>query len=168
MRGEFLSTAKQDGFTGGSRSTRREDSVIGPKGYDEFNQARGPGFGWPHFVGDHAYPIMDYETQVPGKRKIPKPDQPISQQHRAGRVATLAAEFCLLSYDASEAFPAMGTGGQVGYRRPDLSQSRLPQCPFAPGQPISRVSGAAELSRRAVFLISMDEEVVMNPRTPPA
>ena len=97
------------------------------------------------------------KLQVPGRGKIPKPDQPISQQHRAGRVATLAAEFCLLSYDASEAFPAMGTGGG-GHRRRSITKQITPM-PFAPGLAISRVSGwQQKLSRRAIFLISMDEE----------
>src|SRR5207247_2322506 len=33
----------------------------GPKGHDEWNQARGPGnFGWPYFVGNNK-PYIDYD-----------------------------------------------------------------------------------------------------------
>ena len=31
-----------------------EDTEFNPRGYDEFNQAKGPGFfGWPYFIGDN-------------------------------------------------------------------------------------------------------------------
>eukprot|EP01034_Spumella_vulgaris_P006455 gene6455-8217_t len=38
-----------------------EDSEIGPRGYDEMNQARKPGnFGWPWFVADNqAFPDQE-------------------------------------------------------------------------------------------------------------
>ena len=36
-----------------------EDTEVGRSGYDELNQARGPGFfGWPYFIGENdAYPV---------------------------------------------------------------------------------------------------------------
>ena len=45
------------------------DSIWGPKGYDEFNQAKGPGFfGWPYFIGDtFPYTRHDYETNTYGE-----------------------------------------------------------------------------------------------------
>lgn len=45
-----------------------KDSTIGPRGYDEFNQARKPGFfGWPYFIGDNKpYPDYDYATNTIG------------------------------------------------------------------------------------------------------
>lgn len=50
----------------------REDSEIGPRGYDEFNQARGPGFfGWPYFVADQAFPFWDDATGKPLAKKDP-------------------------------------------------------------------------------------------------
>ena len=38
------------------------DSTYGPRGYDEFNQARKAGnFGWPYFIGDNmAYAKYNY------------------------------------------------------------------------------------------------------------
>ncbi|MEJ2004703.1 MAG: PQQ-dependent sugar dehydrogenase, partial [Cyclobacteriaceae bacterium] len=38
-----------------------DDTKRGPKGYDEFNQAKEPGFfGWPYFIGDNL-PYNDYD-----------------------------------------------------------------------------------------------------------
>jgi cytochrome c len=44
------------------------DSIWGPKGYDEFNQAKGPGFfGWPYFIGNNqAYTRHDHASGTYG------------------------------------------------------------------------------------------------------
>lgn len=44
----------------------------GPRGYDEVNQARGPGFfGWPYFVGNnYAYNKYDFETKKSSEPKL--------------------------------------------------------------------------------------------------
>ena len=46
-----------------------EDSRHGPRGYDEFNQAKKPGYyGWPYFVGDNrAYHDSDFATKQVGE-----------------------------------------------------------------------------------------------------
>ena len=138
----------------------REDSEIGPKGYDEFNQARGPGFfGWPYFVGDHAYPIMDYETQVPGKRKDPQNPTNLSPNNTGlVELPPLQPSFVYYPYDVSDAFPALGTGGRSAtggpiYHKADYPNALRPWPAYFEGKWL-----AAELSRRAIFLISMDEE----------
>jgi len=45
-----------------------KDSTIGPRGYDEFNQARKAGFfGWPYFIANNKpYPDYDYATNAIG------------------------------------------------------------------------------------------------------
>jgi len=45
-----------------------EDSRHGPRGYDEFNQAKKPGYyGWPYFVGNNrAYHDSDFATKQVG------------------------------------------------------------------------------------------------------
>jgi cytochrome c len=45
-----------------------QDSRHGPRGYDEFNQAKQPGnFGWPYFVGNNkAYNDSDFSTKAIG------------------------------------------------------------------------------------------------------
>jgi cytochrome c len=49
------------------------DSDRGPRGYDEINQARGPGnYGWPYFSGDNQpYADYDFVTKKLGKKFDP-------------------------------------------------------------------------------------------------
>ena len=51
-----------------------KDSTIGPRGYDEFNQAKKPGnFGWPYFIGNsQPYPDLDFATNATGPKFDPK------------------------------------------------------------------------------------------------
>ena len=55
-----------------------QDTANGPRGYDEHNQARGPGFfGWPYFVGENlAYPYYDFVKDQPLEKK--DPNKPIN------------------------------------------------------------------------------------------
>ena len=137
----------------------REDSDIGPKGYDEFNQARGPGFfGWPYFVGDKAYPVMDYATSLPGNKKDARNPTNLSPNNTGlVELPPLQPSFVYYPYDASERFPEMGTGGRSAtggpiYRRRDRPDALRPWPAYFEGKWL-----AAELSRRAIFLIEMDE-----------
>jgi cytochrome c len=92
------------------------DSIWGPKGYDEFNQAKGPGFfGWPYFIGnnfpynrhnhaDSAYGAP-YDVNNPvnesvnntGLRELPKPVIPAMIYY---------------PYGISEEFPMLGSSGR--------------------------------------------------------
>lgn len=107
------------------------DSIWGPRGYDEFNQAKGPGFfGWPYFIGDNQpYNRHDlaagtygepFDVNNPvnesvnntGLRELPTPVQPA---------------FIWYPYGISEEFPMLGssgrsaTGGPV-FRKADFAQ----------------------------------------------
>lgn len=92
------------------------DSIWGPKGYDEFNQAKGPGFfGWPYFIGDnfpynrhnHADSTYGapYDVNNPvnesvnnsGLRELPTPVVPAMIYY---------------PYGASEKFPELGSSGR--------------------------------------------------------
>ncbi len=92
-----------------------KDMPRGPRGYDEFNQARGPGFfGWPYFIGDNiAYTEYDYATDSVGTHfdtanvinnspnntglaQLPKPEK----------------AFIWYPYSYSEEFPLMGSAGR--------------------------------------------------------
>ncbi|MDX1640299.1 MAG: ThuA domain-containing protein [Balneolaceae bacterium] len=93
----------------------RTDSVQGPKGYDEINQAREAGnYGWPYFVADNkAYADVDFETGEVGKLFDPK--APVNDSHRNTGLRKLppAQEaFIWYPYDESKRFPAVGTGGR--------------------------------------------------------
>ena len=108
------------------------DSIWGPKGYDEFNQAKGPGFfGWPFFIGanfpynrhnhaDSSYgapydvtnPVNESVNNT-GLRELPKPVVPAMIYY---------------PYGTSEIFPELGssgrsaTGGPV-FRKADFEKT---------------------------------------------
>ena len=91
------------------------DSIWGPKGYDEFNQAKGPGFfGWPYFIGDN-FPYnrhnhadssygAPYDVNNPvnesvnntGLRELPKP----------------VPAMIYYPYGTSDKFPELGSSGR--------------------------------------------------------
>ncbi len=135
----------------------RQDTEIGPKGYDEFNQARGPGFfGWPYFVGESAYPLFDYAADKPGEPLDPA--RPVNRSpNNTGlqELPPLAPSFIYYPYDASEKFPEVGTGGRSAtggpiYRRADLKDPRRPWPPYYEGRWL-----AADLSRRWIMAIEI-------------
>lgn len=138
----------------------RQDTERGPKGYDEFNQARGPGFfGWPYFVGDSAYPEFDYASNSPGA--YPDPLKPINDSpNNSGlkQLPPLQPSFVYYPYDTSEKFPELGSGGRSAtggpvYRQADFLTAERPWPAYFEGKWL-----ASELSRRAIFLIGMDED----------
>jgi cytochrome c len=105
------------------------DSKLGPQSYDEFNQAKKPGFfGWPYFVGENrAYPYWDYATDSPRPPK--DPDHPTNTSpNNTGLVDLPPTTAPLVAYPhiLSEKYPELGAGGScaVGgpvYRRADFS-----------------------------------------------
>ena len=136
----------------------REDSVIGPKGYDEFNQARGlVSLGGPILWGIMPTRSWITKPRCLGRGKIPKtqstylPTTPgWSSCHPCSRVLFIIPMMPL------KRFPPWAR--EVG-RIPEARISgRLPQCPSPLATYFEGKWLAAELSRRAIFLISMDEE----------
>ncbi len=86
----------------------------GPWGWEEFNQARVPGFyGWPYFAGpNEAYRKFDYETQTPGAYF--DPDHPINDSpNNTGARELPPSQPALIwyTYGPSHEFPALGAGG---------------------------------------------------------
>ena len=97
------------------------DSRHGPRGYDEFNQAKKPGYyGWPYFVGDSkAYHDSDFATKQvgdlfdvngptnnspnnTGMKKLPAPTKPM----------------VWYPYGLSKEFPDLGEGGRAAMAGP--------------------------------------------------
>lgn len=86
----------------------------GPWGWEEFNQAREPGFyGWPYFVGPNdAYRDFDYVEQEAGP--FFDPQHPVNESvNNTGAVRLPRAQPAMIwyTYGQSEEFPEMGTGG---------------------------------------------------------
>jgi cytochrome c len=135
-----------------------EDSEIGPRGYDELNQARKPGnFGWPWFVGDNqAFPVFDYATNKPLSKK--DPNHPINESPNNTGLKELfpnAPSFIYYPYGISEKFPLVGsgsrsaTGGPI-YHRADFKAPARPWPSYYENKWI-----AADFSRGWIMAISM-------------
>ncbi|WP_221391123.1 PQQ-dependent sugar dehydrogenase [Dyadobacter sp. NIV53] len=137
-----------------------EDSEIGPRGYDELNQARKPGnFGWPWFVADdQAFPVFDYGTNKPLAKKDPK-KLVNSSPNNTGLKELFPTEptFIYYPYGVSEKFPLVGsgsrsaTGGPV-YHRTDFKNPKRPWPAYYEGKWI-----AADFSRGWIMAIAMKE-----------
>lgn len=92
-----------------------KDSIQGPRGYDEFNQAKKPGnYGWPYFVGNnYAYTKWDYATNTAGPRFDPL--APVNNSPNNTGLKNLppaTAPIIWYPYAASKEFPELGLGGR--------------------------------------------------------
>lgn len=135
----------------------REDGPIGPRGYDEFNQARGPGFfGWPYFVGDQAFPFWDYVQGKALDKKDPLKPTNFSPNNTGIReLPPQAPPFIYYHGGVMEKFPALGTGGRCAiggpiYHRSDFKEPKRPWPSYFEGSWI-----IAEFSRRLILSVSM-------------
>ncbi|MEM9341374.1 MAG: PKD domain-containing protein, partial [Bacteroidota bacterium] len=109
----------------------------GPKGHDEVNQARGPGFfGWPFFVADNkAYRDFDFSSGTSGEEFDPQ--APINNSpNNTGPTNLPPAQqaFIWYPYDNAEDFGSLGTGGRnamaAGVYYPEdygVSPDKLPE-----------------------------------------
>jgi cytochrome c len=91
------------------------DSVYGPRGYDEFNQARKAGnFGWPYFIADNkAYVKYNYEDSTYGEKFTP--EHPINNSpNNTGLKELPPAQkaFIWYPYGTSDTFPLVGSSGR--------------------------------------------------------
>lgn len=114
-----------------------DNSSRGPKGYDEWNQAREPGnYGWPYCIADNkSYIDFDFSSGTSG---LPFDcDNPVNNSpNNTGSLQLPISKPALIwyPYDASPEFPELETGGRtamagpVYYFNPDLnSQNKLPK-----------------------------------------
>lgn len=154
-----VSVDRQTGFVywGEVGPDNREDGETGPRGYDEFNQARGPGFfGWPYFVGDQAFPFWDYATGKPTAKRDPR--RPINTSPNNSGLTELppmSAPFIYYHGGITDRFPALGSGGRCAiggpiYHRADFSNPKRPWPDYFEGRWI-----IAEFSRRLILSVSM-------------
>jgi cytochrome c len=138
-----------------------KDSEIGPRGYDELNQARKPGnFGWPWFVGNNqAFPVYDYAGQKPLAVKDPKKPMNTSPNNTGlTELPPTAPSFIYYPYAISEEFPLVGTGSRSAtggpvYRQADFKGARRPWPAYYEGKWL-----ATDFSRGWIMAISMDAE----------
>ena len=106
----------------GPDAAKDSSATRGPRGYDEINQAKKPGyFGWPLFIGNnYAYYEYDYNT---GKSLAKfDPAKPINNSKNNTGIKELppaTPAFIWYPYDeAYNAFPQMGSGGRTAMAGP--------------------------------------------------
>ncbi|HEY5406163.1 MAG TPA: PKD domain-containing protein, partial [Ginsengibacter sp.] len=93
----------------------------GPRGYDEFNQARTAGFfGWPFFIANNIpYREYDYATGKSGAAF--DPEKPINDSRNNTGLEQLPPAqpaFIWYPYAASKDFPQLGSGGRCAMAGP--------------------------------------------------
>jgi cytochrome c len=110
------------------------DSIWGPRGYDEFNQARKAGyFGWPYFIGDNkAYAKYNYADSAYGEKN--NPEHPVNNSpNNTGLKELPPAQkaFIWYPYGTSDSFPLLGSSGRsaVGgpvYHKDNFKDAKRP------------------------------------------
>ena len=106
-----------------------EDSEQGPRGYDEFNQAKGPGnFGWPYFIADNqAYADYDYSTDsIYGFFDANKPINTSPNNTGMQELPLPQKAFFWYPYGYSEEFPLLGSAGRSATGGPVFRAADFP------------------------------------------
>jgi cytochrome c len=107
------------------------DSEQGPRGYDEFNQARkASNFGWPYFIGNNqAYPDWDFETNklIPNSKQDPNNIVNLSPNNTGLKnLPPAVPAFIWYPYALSEDFPLLGASGRSATGGPIFRSSDFP------------------------------------------
>jgi cytochrome c len=103
------------------------DSIWGPKGYDEFNQAKGPGFfGWPYFIGNNQpYNRHDLATNTYGAPF--DANNPVNESVNNTGLKNLPTPvvpaMIWYPYGVSEEFPILGSSGRSATGGPVLRKA---------------------------------------------
>lgn len=136
------------------------DSETGPRGYDEHNQAKGPGFfGWPYFIANNqAIPKYDYANARVGITLDPA--RPVNTSpNNTGLKELPPAKPAIIYYPyaASREFPLVGSssrcaiGGPV-YHRSDFADPERPYPAYYEDKWM-----IADYSRFWIMTVTLDE-----------
>lgn len=92
-----------------------KDSTQGPRGYDEFNQAKTPGnYGWPYFVGYNSpYVDWDFASNTAGAFFNAEAPENKSPNNTGLKILPKAIPAMIYyPYAFSDSFPELGQGGR--------------------------------------------------------
>jgi cytochrome c len=138
------------------------DSIGGSRGYDEFNQAKGPGFfGWPYFIGDNQpYTRHDFFTGTYGEPfDVNNPvNESVNNTGLRELPTPVMPAMIWYPYDVSEDFPLLesssrsATGGPV-FRRKDFAKD----APFVFPEYYEGKWLIVDFMRGWIMSVSMDE-----------
>jgi cytochrome c len=150
----------------------REDTAVGPMGYDEQNQACAPGnYGWPYFVADNqAFPYYDFANDRPLEPKDPARPTNTSVNNTGLEVLPPAQPaFIYYPYRPSPVFPEVGTGARSAnggpiYHRADFDDPARPYPAYYEGKWFM-----SDFSRGWIMVVTIDgnnDYVSMEPFLP--
>ncbi len=92
-----------------------KDEEWGPKGYDEFNQAKAPGFfGWPYFIADNQ-PYNQYNSEEKTYGEPFDVENPVNNSVNNTGIKELPKPIPAMiyyPYGPSEEFPLLGSAGR--------------------------------------------------------
>jgi cytochrome c len=102
----------------------------GPRGYDEFNQAKQAGyFGWPLFVGNN-YPYREYDYATGKSGAAFDAAHPMNNSKNNTGIQQLppvAPPFIWYPYGESKEFPSVGSGGRTAMAGPVYYTDMFPK-----------------------------------------
>ncbi|MFZ6012406.1 MAG: ThuA domain-containing protein [Bacteroidota bacterium] len=136
------------------------DSLRGPRGYDEVNQARKAGFfGWPYFVGNnYAYAKYDFTAKKAGP--FWDPARPINESpNNTGKreLPPVAPAFIFYPYGESEEFPMVKTGSRNAMAGPVYYSDNFKNAPAAFPDYFDGKLIIYDWMRNWMFLVTMNE-----------
>ena len=136
------------------------ETARGPRGYDEFNQAKGPGFfGWPYFIGNNI-PYVEFHHQDSTYGKAFDALHPVNKSRNNTGLTELPLPVPAMiwyPYSMSDEFPLVGaagrsaTGGPV-YRKLDFPNAVRPFPSYYEGKWL-----IVEFMRGWIMSVTMDE-----------
>jgi cytochrome c len=137
------------------------DSPTGPRGYDEQNMAKAPGFfGWPYFIADNqAIPKFDFvNNRVGEKLDAAKPLNTSPNNTGLRELPPAQPALIYYPYAASEKFPLVGSssrcaiGGPV-FRKSDFAKAERIFPSYYEGKWLM-----ADYSRFWIMAVTLDED----------
>ena len=138
-----------------------KDTEAGPRGYDEQNQAKGPGFfGWPYFIADNQpIPKYDFFNNKVGEKLDPaKPVNTSPNNTGLRELPPAQPALIYYPYAVSEKFPLVGSssrcaiGGPI-YHRDDFKNPERPFPSYYENKWLM-----ADYSRFWIMAVTLDED----------
>ncbi|WP_304238406.1 PQQ-dependent sugar dehydrogenase [Jiulongibacter sediminis] len=136
------------------------DSIWGPKGYDEFNQAKKAGFfGWPYVIGNN-FPYNRYNSE---DGTYGEPFDPMNLKNNSVNNTGIVdlpepvPAMLYYPYGPSEEFPLLGTSGRSAtggpvYRKADFKNAARPWPSYYEGKWL-----ITDFMRGWIMAVTMDE-----------
>jgi len=139
-----------------------QDSERGPRGYDEFNQAKKAGnFGWPYFIGNNkVYADWDFETNKVKANSKFDPAKPINDSpNNTGLKELPPAQkaFVWYPYANSPEFPLVGSSGRSATGGPVFRKADFKNAPRSFPDYYEGKWLAVEFMRGWIMSMTMDE-----------